>query len=319
MSGDDDAHAQSIRIRGVVQGVGFRPFVFRIAHAHGIRGWVLNDTDGVRIHAEGEAAALAAFGRDLANSAPPAARIDSLGIEPAVVGGHASFLIAASENGASPTAGISPDLSVCNECIAELNDPADRRAGYAYINCTNCGPRYSIILALPYDRPRTTMAAWQMCSRCEAEYVDPANRRFHAQPNACPRCGPRYTLYQSATGSISDDGAAIIDAAGLLRDGRIVAIKGIGGYHLACSADRADAVAALRERKFRKEQPFAVMVRNVDVARGVIELSAGAETLLASSARPIVVAPRRVVLNGVAPDTSELGVMLPYTPLHHML
>jgi len=313
------SHAQSIRIRGVVQGVGFRPFVFRIAQAHGIHGWVLNDADGVRIHAEGDDAALAAFNSDLSNGAPPASRIDAVEIQLADVASYADFRIAESEHGGAPTTFISPDLPICDECLAELVDPGDRRAGYPYINCTNCGPRYSIILALPYDRPATTMARWRMCSSCAAEYADPDNRRFHAQPNACPRCGPGYSLQKGTESIIAEGGAAIDKAATLLRDGKIVAIKGVGGYHLACDGGNADAVATLRDRKFRKERPFAVMVRDLEVARNTIELSMEAETLLRSSARPIVVASRRAILDGVAPDTNELGVMLPYTPLHHLL
>lgn len=311
--------AQSIRVSGVVQGVGFRPFVFRIAKAHGIRGWVLNDADGVRIHAEGGDAALAAFDHDLATAAPPASRIDALEIRTASFTGQDAFRIAESEHGDEPTAGISPDLPVCDECIAELLDPRDRRGGYPYINCTDCGPRYSIILGLPYDRSATTMAAWRMCSSCADEYAQPANRRFHAQPNACPSCGPGYSLWRGAADLLADGATAITAAAALLREGKIVAVKGIGGYHLACDAASAGTVTALRGRKFRKEQPFAVMARDIEVARATVAISAEAEALLASPARPIVVAAGRAVLAGVAPDTSELGVMLPYTPLHHLL
>ncbi|MEJ7760968.1 MAG: carbamoyltransferase HypF [Gemmatimonadaceae bacterium] len=316
---ENSLHAQTIRISGVVQGVGFRPFVYRIANAHGIRGWVLNDADGVCIRAEGSEEALAAFNHDLTVAAPPAARINSVAIHCTSAAGHYDFRIAESEKGDNPTAGISPDLAVCDACVAELLNPADRRAGYPYINCTNCGPRFSIILSLPYDRPTTTMGAWTMCSDCAAEYADPANRRFHAEPNACSRCGPGYSLHQDGVPVIADSEAAIGEAVRLLGDGRIVAIKGIGGYHLACDATSSITVAALRERKFRKERPFAVMVRDVAVAREIMELTAEADALLGSTARPIVVASRRVELEGVAPDTAEVGVMLPYTPLHHML
>lgn len=311
--------AQSIRVRGVVQGVGFRPFVFRIAHLHGIRGWVLNDADGVRIHAEGDADALTAFDVDLRRMAPPASRIDSLEIAAANPASHDSFRIAESEHGIAPTAGISVDLRVCDDCVTELLDPEDRRAGYEYINCTNCGPRYSIIRSLPYDRSATTMTAWQMCSLCSAEYDDPGNRRFHAQPNACGRCGPRYLLYGEARHLIAAGAGAISASAALLSEGKVLAVKGIGGYHLACDASCADAVAALRQRKFRKERPFAIMVRNIEAARLTVSLSPEAERLLESVARPIVLAPGVARLHGVAPDTNELGVMLPYTPLHHML
>lgn len=311
--------AQSIRVRGVVQGVGFRPFVFRAARACGIHGWVRNDGEGVQIHAEGPEDAVSAFTRQLVIGAPSAATVASVVTEAAGPAGYDDFRILESERAPAPTARISPDLPMCDECRSELLDPSDRRFSYAYINCTNCGPRYSIILALPYDRQQTTMAGWLMCAPCAAEYADPGNRRFHAQPNACPDCGPSYTLQLASGDIISRGAAAIREAAGLLRDGKIVAIKGIGGYHLACDAGCAEAVTALRERKFRKEQPFAVMVRDIVVARDTVALSDESEQMLLSIARPIVIAEGRIVLTGVAPGSSELGVMLPYTPLHEIL
>ncbi|MEO7367705.1 MAG: carbamoyltransferase HypF, partial [Gemmatimonadaceae bacterium] len=229
-----------------------------------------------------------------------------------------AFSIEQSNGALSPTTGISPDLPVCDDCLAELFDPSNRRNGYPYINCSACGPRFSIIEALPYDRASTTMRDWQMCEDCRAEFEDPSDRRFHAQPIACARCGPAYVLLRE-TEVIAEGSEAIATAASELRSGRIVAIKGIGGYHLACNAVDATAVAALRQRKFRKEQPFAVMVRDLDVARATIQLSPEAEDLLCSPARPIVLGRALVTLDGVAPDTHELGVLLPYTPLHHLL
>lgn len=306
--------ALTVRIRGVVQGVGFRPFVFRLARAHALAGWVRNGDDGVEIHLEGAGAGLEAFLRDLTLQAPPAAAISGVEVEPGRPCGASDFVIRESTSHRQPTVRISPDLAVCERCLQELNDPADPRFQYPYITCTDCGPRYSIILGLPYDRPATTMGSWTMDARCAAEYHDPASRRFHAQPVACPDCGPRYHLRGE-----DDDGPVVPRAAALLAAGRIVAVKGLGGYHLACDARNREAVAALRERKFRKEKPFALMARDLAAARRLVELSPAAQALLTSPARPIVLAPARSELPGVAPDNRDLGVMLPYTPLHHLL
>jgi hydrogenase maturation protein HypF len=322
------AGALDMRIRGVVQGVGFRPFVYRLAVRHALTGWVLNGESGVVLHVEGALDALDAFASAVIDEAPAAATIASVHTTQGLPEGFDAFAIRPSDPTADRlTARIAPDMTVCDACLRELFDPNDRRYRYPYINCTNCGPRYSIVLALPYDRPATTMAAWPMCAQCSAEYHDPADRRFHAQPVACPACGPDYVLRAGAAdalagGDVCDEPsgtAAIEAAAALLRDGAIVAVKGIGGYHLACDATNARAVVALRERKYRKERPFAVMTRDIDVARALIELDAEAEALLTSIARPIVLAPARRTLAGVAPDNRELGVMLPYTPLHHLL
>jgi hydrogenase maturation protein HypF len=304
--------ARFLRIGGVVQGVGFRPFVYRLARDRGITGWVRNGGDGVEIHAEGEEAALDAFARGF-DSPPPASHIAVFEVETIPATGCDRFEIRDSEATGHPTVRISPDLPVCAACLRELFDPADRRHGYPYINCTDCGPRYSIVLGLPYDRPRTTMRDWPLCDDCEREYHDPLDRRFHAQPVACPLCGPRYSLGDE------QGAAAISRAARLLREGRIVAVKGLGGYHLAVDARNAAAVAALRERKVRKEKPFAVMARDLATARALAELSPASEALLTSIARPVVLAPRRVVLPEVAPETLDLGVMLPYTPVHDLL
>src|SRR5271156_6519511 len=312
------ATACSIRVRGVVQGVGFRPFVYRLAQANALTGWVLNGDQGVEIHLEGTEDDLAAFVREMRMRPPAAAELTEVEVESAPCEGLREFTIRESERWDRPTVRVSPDLPICDECLAELFDPLDRRYGFPYINCTNCGPRYSVIRALPYDRPNSTMREWLLDDYCSHEYHDPANRRFHAQPVACPECGPRYSLYEGGA-PIEDGKEAIAKAAQLLREGKIVAIKGLGGYHLACDARNPEANAALRERKFRKEKPFALMAKNLDVARSLVELSADAEALLTSIARPIVLAPKKQELAGVAPDNNELGVMLPYAPLHYLL
>jgi hydrogenase maturation protein HypF len=318
------ASACSIRVRGVVQGVGFRPFVYRLACANTLNGWVLNAEEGVEIHLEGADTGLAAFVRDLKAQPPPCASIAEIDVRPAELVGLREFTIRTSQHRQRPTVRISPDLPVCNECLRELFDPADPRYGYPYINCTNCGPRYTVVLALPYDRPNTTMKDWLLDDHCAAEYSDPGNRRFHAQPLACPACGPGYYLHPHLPEHLHKetavrDGGYIYAAAEALRAGAILAVKGLGGYHLACDARNPVPVAALRDRKYRKEKPFALMVRNVEMARTLVELSSEAESLLTSAARPIVLAPARIELHGVAPENDELGVMLPYTPLHHLL
>ena len=310
--------ALSIRVRGIVQGVGFRPFVYRLAQAHQLSGWVLNGEEGVQIFLEGESASLDAFLRDLETQAPPASRISAVETTQAEPGGFRSFTIRESERRDRPTVRISPDLPVCEECVRELFDPTNPRHRYPYINCTNCGPRYSVILSLPYDRCNTTMRGWPLDEYCGSEYHDPANRRFHAQPVACPLCGPSFVLRQENQADICGDDA-IRKAADLLRAGDILAVKGLGGYHLACDARNAASVEALRARKFRKEKPFAVMARDLATARDLVVLDPDSEALLTSTARPIVLVPAKVELPGVAPDNRELGLMLPYTPLHYLL
>lgn len=328
------AAACSIRVRGVVQGVGFRPFVYRLAQANTLSGWVLNAEEGVEIHLEGAAQRLEDFVRDLKSQPPPAASIAEIDVRPALLEGFHEFRIRESQRRQRPTVRISADLPVCDECLAELFDPADRRYGYPYINCTNCGPRYSVTLALPYDRANTTMKSWPLDEYCSKEYTDPANRRFHAQPVACSSCGPRYYLFPKDARANGSEGS-IRRATEILREGGILAVKGLGGYHLACDARNATAVAALRERKFRKEKPFALMVANLETAGTLVDLTPESTSLLTSMARPIVLAPLVTPRPGIAPDVSsdvapdvasdvapdndELGVMLPYTPLHHLL
>ena len=310
--------ALSIRVRGIVQGVGFRPFVYRLAQTHKLVGWVLNGEEGVQIFLEGEPSSLEGFLHDLEAQAPPASRIAEVETTPAEPEGFRNFTIRESERRDRPTVRISPDLPVCEECVEELFDPANPRHRYPYINCTNCGPRYSVILSLPYDRSNTTMKSWPLDNYCSSEYHDPANRRFHAQPVACPKCGPSFLLREEGDSDLSGE-SAIRKAADLLRAGQILAVKGLGGYHLACDARNAASVEALRARKFRKEKPFALMVPDLTVARDLAHLDPQSEALLTSTARPIVLTPAKVDLAGVAPDNQDLGLMLPYTPLHYLL
>ncbi len=311
-------NAYSIKIHGVVQGVGFRPFVYRLACANALKGWVLNAEEGVKIHLEGEKGSVQFFLEELKKRAPQAAVISDIYIEPAEHSGATEFTIRESTGKRRPTVRISPDLPVCENCLQELFDPGDRRHHYPYINCTECGPRYSVIRSLPYDRPNTTMVEWILDGQCAAEYSDPANRRFHAQPVACPACGPHYS-FQAGDEVVRTDQEAIRKAAECLRSGLIVAVKGLGGYHLACDANNSEAVFALRARKYRKEKPFALMVKNIEVARSLVDLTPGSEALMTSVARPIVLALAKAELPGVAPENDELGVVLPYTPLHHLL
>ena len=293
------------RVRGVVQGVGFRPFVYRLAQRHRLAGFVLNDGDGVVVEAEGDATSLSAFAASLQIEAPPLARVEIVTTELLSPRGDEQFSIAPSPPSPGATV-VPPDVATCGDCLRELFDPADRRYRYPFVNCTQCGPRFTIVRAVPYDRAATTMAGFTMCSDCRREYEDPADRRFHAEPIACPACGPRLSM-------------PIEEAVSLLRAGAIVAVKGLGGYHLACRADDEAAVARLRARKHREEKPFALMTSDPD-ALG--EISAPEWALLNSAARPIVLLRRRSdapVAASVAPGSPWLGVMLPYTPLHHLL
>ncbi|MEO6596204.1 MAG: carbamoyltransferase HypF, partial [Planctomycetota bacterium] len=309
--------AVRIQIRGAVQGVGFRPHVHRVAVRRGVQGWVCNDGNGVLVHAEGDAVTLDGFVAALRVEAPPTARIESLIVHPTALEPCDAFAIRASAGGPA-TVEIAPDLAPCDDCRREILDPNDRHFFHAYNNCTRCGPRYSIVLRLPYDRATTTMQPWPPCGECAAEFADPGNRRFHAQPVACSACGPRYALIEGdrVTGG---DRKAIEAAAQRLVGGRILAIKGTGGYHLACDAFDAAAVARLRAAKVRKQKPFAILARDLAAARRLVELDEAAERLLTGAERPIVLAPARRTLPGVAPDNRDLGVMLPSTPLHELL
>jgi hydrogenase maturation protein HypF len=310
----------AVRVEGTVQGVGFRPFVFSLATRLGLGGMVGNDTDGVFIELEGPAAIVREFMHSLEKDAPPLARIEKVSTRDLIPDGGNAFSIAASESGGPRRTLVSADSATCADCLAELADPADRRFRYPFINCTNCGPRFTIVKDVPYDRPLTTMAPFEMCAECAAEYHDPADRRFHAQPVCCPACGP--ALWLAGPGGERLPGDPLAGAVAALRDGQVLAVKGLGGYHLAVDAGCAAAAAALRARKHREDKPFAVMVADVAVARALCEVDQTAAALLASPRRPIVLLPRRPdadVAAAVAPGNRQLGVMLPYTPLHHLL
>ena len=311
----------AIRVRGAVQGVGFRPFVYRLAHELGLAGWVLNDADGVSIEVQGRPVDLAAFERRLRADAPTLARVAQLDAKRLAPNADSEgFRILPSLSGPVTTA-IPPDTAPCTDCLAELFDPADRRHRHAFINCTQCGPRYTLTRALPYDREQTSMAAFAQCPRCLAEYRNPAHRRFHAEPNACPQCGPRLALVDERQQAIAGD--AIAATLALLRAGRIVAIKGLGGFHLACDASQPAAVALLRERKQREEKPFALMLANLASATRWCRANGAEQALLQSAERPVVLLPRREdrprLWPGVAPGLDLLGLMLPATPLQYLL
>jgi hydrogenase maturation protein HypF len=337
------AKAVSLHITGVVQGVGFRPFVYNLAGRHGVSGWVLNSSEGVFTHIEGDADAVDAFVRDISGEAPPMAVIDAVDLSEAEPEGFASFDIRASRAVEGEMTLVSPDIATCEKCRSELMDEADRRHRYAFTNCTNCGPRFTIIADIPYDRPMTTMRDFPMCEECATEYEDPADRRFHAQPNACHRCGPRLFLnpstpewewrpeldtsprphHEPAEARARDD-AIIAAAVEALRGGRIVAVKGLGGFQLACDATDEAAVRRLRERKHRWGKPLAVMVANLDAARLLCRIGEEEASLLAGTARPIVLLHRLDDTPGGLADSvagllPDLGLMLPYTPLHHLL
>ncbi len=309
----------AIRVEGIVQGVGFRPFVYSLATGLGLTGLVGNDADGVFAEVEGTQAAIDDFVHALRTKAPPLASIDRISAQPMTAAGGTTFVIVASESSGERRTLVSADTATCADCLAEMDDPADRRYHYPFINCTNCGPRFTIIRDVPYDRPLTTMAAFEMCELCAAEYHDPADRRFHAQPTCCPRCGPR--LWLTGPGGDRLTGDPIAAAAGLLISGKILAIKGLGGYHLAVDATSREAAATLRARKHREDKPFAVLAADLDTAHRLCRLDQTAEQVLQSRRRPIVLLPKRPgqLAESVAPGNRQLGLMLPYTPLHHLL
>jgi hydrogenase maturation protein HypF len=302
-----------VRLKGIVQGVGFRPFVYNLALRLNLAGYVLNDSSGLIAEVEGERAAIEAFLGALDSEHPPLAWIQDRAVTSLPPTGDREFRIRPSVAETGKFALISPDIATCAPCLADCTEPGNRRYGYAFTNCTNCGPRYTIIRDIPYDRPHTTMASFTMCAQCRAEYENPADRRFHAQPNACPVCGPELS-------------AGIEEAQRRLADGEILAIKGLGGFHLACDAHNAAAVGRLRARKRRSDKPFAVMVGSLKAAREICEVDDGAARTLSGPRHPIVVLPRAPckiggggLPDGIAPGNPTLGVMLPYTPLHHLL
>jgi len=312
---------QRIIVEGIVQGVGFRPFIYSLAQRHGVSGWVCNDTRGVTMECQAPAAQLAAFRRAIEAEKPPLASISSLSFEPIPLQAEAGFAIRTSRSEQTRSAQISPDTYVCDDCRRELFDLADRRYGYPFINCTNCGPRYTIVTDIPYDRPLTTMADFPMCAACQAEYDDPSSRRFHAQPNACPDCGPQLALLDAAGASV-EASDLVAEAARRLHAGEIVAIKGIGGFHLAVDATNPDAVQRLRQQKQRDEKPFALMSRDLAAVEAYARVSADEARLLAGCERPIVLLNKRAghsLAEAIAPRNRYFGVMLPYAPLHYLL
>ncbi len=318
---DPAVRLKRIDVQGVVQGVGFRPFVYRLAHDYGLTGWVLNHSGGVKIEVEGVTAALDAFVHDLTAKAPPLARIVAVEVNDAPPNGYRRFEIRYSVAEEGRYQLISPDIATCPDCLRELLDPADRRYRYPFTNCTNCGPRFTIIRDIPYDRPLTTMGAFTMCPDCQREYDDPLDRRFHAQPNACPACGPHLWL-EAAGACLAERDEALRLAGRMLQEGRVLAIKGLGGFHLACDATNAGAVRMLRARKGRPHKPLAVMMATLDDVHRHCYVSEEEERLLTGQQCPIVLLRWRddsTVVREVAPGNLYLGVMLPYTPLHHLL
>jgi hydrogenase maturation protein HypF len=323
-TGPPDTHVRRrFTVTGVVQGVGFRPFVHRIAGGLGLAGFVGNDSGAVFIEVQGDRSRVDEFARRLRAEAPPLARIGAVTVTdlPTDAGCRRGFRIVGSRPIAGAATPIPPDIAVCDDCVGELFDPRDRRYRHPFVTCTNCGPRFTIIRELPYDRPATTMAGFAMCDRCAAEYHDPSDRRFHAQPIACPDCGPSL-WFSSAGGRVAGSDAALAATQRALAAGAVVAVKGIGGYHLACAAADDAAVAALRARKARGAKPFAMLVRDLDVARRYAHVDADEAAVLSSPARPIVLLRRRSgapVADAVAPGSPLLGLMLPYSPVHHLL
>ena len=327
MKGPQD-RAEMIRVRGLVQGVGFRPNVWRLAHRYGLHGWVANDAEGVSIRASGAGPAVDAFVRALSLEAPPLARVDAIERAPVeVVHDDLDFRIVASRTGRVRT-GVVPDAASCQECVREVFDPLERRHRYPFANCTHCGPRLAIVETIPYDRGATTMRAFTMCAACRAEYDDPEDRRFHAQPIACHACGPRAWLERADGGAIGLDALTTLDAMDavctLLQRGQIVAIKGLGGFQLACDAGNQSAVAKLRKKKHREAKPFALMARDLDVVRRYCVVSPIDEALLQGPAAPIVIMDVKEhggagIAPAVAPGIATLGFMLANTPLHHLV
>ena len=311
-----------VEIHGAVQGVGFRPFVYRLATELALNGWVINDARGVFIEVEGGEATLARFLERLSSEKPPRSIVHSLDSTWLDAIGYSGFEIRRSDDAGAKTVLVLPDIATCDDCLAEVLNPADRRARYPFTNCTNCGPRFTIIEALPYDRPNTTMRQFAMCPDCQREYANPLDRRFHAQPNACPTCGPQLALWSVRGEVLAERDGAVHKTAEALRAGQIVAIKGLGGFLLMVDARNVETLARLRERKPRRDKPFALMARDLAQARTLVETDVQAEALLTSPEAPIVLLRRKEnapVAEDIAPGNPYLGIMLPYTPLHHLL
>ncbi|MFH1311686.1 MAG: carbamoyltransferase HypF [Candidatus Eisenbacteria bacterium] len=323
--GEETETTQTVRLKivigGVVQGVGFRPFIYRLAHTHGLGGHVLNNPEGVEIEIEGSLESVSAFVLAAVGETPPQARIDTMSVSVVDPVRDERFVIRESSRSAERTVLISPDIATCGDCLAELTDEHDRRYAYPFTNCTNCGPRYTIIGDIPYDRANTTMSEFKMCRECLAEYEDPLDRRFHAEPNACWTCGPRVIL-RDVSGNPVDCDDPIAEARLALSEGRVVAVKGLGGFHLACDATDEIAVRRLRQRKHREEKPLAVMAPDIETIRTFAEVGDDEEAALLKPSRPIVLLRKRAdcgIAQAVAPGNRNIGVMLPYTPVHHLL
>ena len=311
-----------VRITGIVQGVGFRPFVYSLATRLNLNGWVRNTSAGVDIEVDGEQDVLDAFVKALRDEAPPLSRLDELTASFRPANGFNSFDIVHSEAVEGAFQPISPDVAICDDCLRELFDPNDRRYRYPFINCTNCGPRFTIIKDIPYDRPKTTMAGFALCPDCEKEYKDPTDRRFHAQPVACPVCGPKVTFERLKVGMLAESNDAIVETRKALAMGEIVAVKGLGGFHLACDATNSKSVIELRTRKLRVDKPFALMMPDLETVEKHCIVNDAERELLQSTARPIVLLKRKPESNiakEVSPNQDWIGVMLPYTPLHYLL
>jgi len=311
-----------IRVNGIVQGVGFRPFIYRLALENNIKGYVLNDTEGVTIEAEGEEGALKNFIKAIKEDFPPLAIIQEINIEEKEVNHFEGFWIEKSRTTDKKITFIPPDTNICKDCLKEFFDPQDRRYHYPFIVCTHCGPRFSIVKDIPYDRHNTAMAEFQMCPECKKEYEDPLDRRFHTQPTACPKCGPKLFLYKNDKTLISEDVEEIVKKVyQYLKEGHIVAIKGVGGYHLACDATNDKAVLRLRERKRRPFKPFALMTGTIEKIEEFLEVSPKEREILLSKERPILILKEKkpLVSRYVAPDLTYIGIMLPYTPFQHLL
>jgi hydrogenase maturation protein HypF len=310
-----------IEVKGIVQGVGFRPFIYNLAQKCDLQGYVLNDTNGIEIEVEGKKSNLDRFLSTVENYPPPQSRIEDIKVEKIPYRAYQHFIIKESEKKESKSVLVSPDLATCEDCLKELFDPVDRRFGYPFLNCTNCGPRLTIIQDTPYDRDKTTMNIFKMCSRCDQEYHNPENRRFHAQPNACPVCGPKLRLVDDKA-RVQHPSDPVDLTAKLLKSGLIVAIKGIGGFHLACDATNKQAVSNLRKRKYREDKPFALMAKDVKTIQNFCQVNSYEKKLLESVSRPIVLLRKKnlnLIAEDVAPLQKNFGVMLPYSPLHHLL
>lgn len=311
---------RKVLVKGIVQGVGFRPFVYNLAHEKGLSGFVTNSAAGVEIEIEGDLHSVSSFVQELEVLAPPLSSVTEVQVDVISPKGERGFRILASKQGEKITTLISPDVALCKDCLKEMLDPRDRRYRYPFINCTNCGPRYTIIDNIPYDRPNTSMKVFPLCSSCSEEYHSPENRRFHAQPNACAKCGPKLSLHKPDKSEFRTDDP-ILETVRLLKLGYIVAIKGLGGFHLACDAENNEAVKRLRQRKHRDEKPLAVMVQSVEAAKQFCEISPEEARALGSPEAPVMLLKKRGehLAASISPGNARLGLMLPYTPVHHLL